>query len=132
MHRAWAAAPGADAPGADGGRARRASFRPRPASDRLECPPVKRACPICGGEVAGDSPQRPFCSPRCKDIDLGRWLGEEYRISRPMAPSDLEAERLEHPDLDPDGGHEPGSSRGLDLTAPARRAWPGAWRTKLN
>ena len=26
---------------------------------------------------------RPFCSQRCKDIDLGRWLNEEYAISRP-------------------------------------------------
>jgi endogenous inhibitor of DNA gyrase (YacG/DUF329 family) len=25
-------------------------------------------------------PQYPFCSPRCKTIDLGRWLGESYRI----------------------------------------------------
>lgn len=26
------------------------------------------------------NPDFPFCSPRCKLIDLGRWLGEEYRI----------------------------------------------------
>jgi endogenous inhibitor of DNA gyrase (YacG/DUF329 family) len=25
-------------------------------------------------------PEFPFCSPRCKTIDLGRWLGESYRI----------------------------------------------------
>jgi endogenous inhibitor of DNA gyrase (YacG/DUF329 family) len=37
-----------------------------------------RKCAICG------KPQepafRPFCSKRCADIDLGRWLGEAYRI----------------------------------------------------
>jgi endogenous inhibitor of DNA gyrase (YacG/DUF329 family) len=27
-----------------------------------------------------DWPELPFCSPRCKSIDLGRWLGETYRI----------------------------------------------------
>lgn len=41
-------------------------------------------CPICGRSMKGPSlsawPQFPFCSPRCKTIDLGRWLGESYRI----------------------------------------------------
>jgi hypothetical protein len=27
---------------------------------------------------------RPFCSERCKLIDLGKWLGEEHRISEPI------------------------------------------------
>jgi endogenous inhibitor of DNA gyrase (YacG/DUF329 family) len=31
------------------------------------------------GESTGDWPQFPFCSSRCKTIDLGRWLGETYR-----------------------------------------------------
>jgi endogenous inhibitor of DNA gyrase (YacG/DUF329 family) len=25
-------------------------------------------------------PEHPFCSPRCKKIDLGRWLGEKYTL----------------------------------------------------
>jgi endogenous inhibitor of DNA gyrase (YacG/DUF329 family) len=39
-------------------------------------------CPICGKEA----PPRPgnlaapFCSERCRLVDLGRWLSEEYRI----------------------------------------------------
>jgi endogenous inhibitor of DNA gyrase (YacG/DUF329 family) len=41
-------------------------------------------CPICGRPMAGPSlsgwPQFPFCGPRCKTIDLGRWLGESYRV----------------------------------------------------
>lgn len=40
-------------------------------------------CPICDVPMPGnwaDYPEYPFCSPRCKRIDLGRWLGEEYRI----------------------------------------------------
>ncbi len=38
----------------------------------------KSDCPICGKPT--DSAYRPFCSQRCADIDLARWLGEEYRI----------------------------------------------------
>ncbi|MEO7276207.1 MAG: DNA gyrase inhibitor YacG [Vicinamibacterales bacterium] len=30
---------------------------------------------------------RPFCSERCKLADLGRWLGEEYRVPQEDAPS---------------------------------------------
>jgi endogenous inhibitor of DNA gyrase (YacG/DUF329 family) len=41
-------------------------------------------CPICGKEIVGeklaDLPSFPFCSPRCRTVDLGRWLGEAYRI----------------------------------------------------
>ena len=37
-----------------------------------------RGCPICGKPPVHD--YRPFCSARCKEIDLGRWLGETYRI----------------------------------------------------
>jgi endogenous inhibitor of DNA gyrase (YacG/DUF329 family) len=45
--------------------------------------PVK--CPICGkpGQWK-DNPDRPFCSERCRIIDLGRWSGEEYRVSAPL------------------------------------------------
>ncbi|MGH6931145.1 MAG: DNA gyrase inhibitor YacG [Dongiaceae bacterium] len=35
-------------------------------------------CPICRKTAA--ECHRPFCSKRCADIDLGRWLGEGYRI----------------------------------------------------
>ncbi|NLC71536.1 MAG: DNA gyrase inhibitor YacG [Desulfuromonadaceae bacterium] len=38
-------------------------------------------CPICGRAVDWDTgSDRPFCSPRCRLIDLGNWSGEEYRI----------------------------------------------------
>ena len=38
----------------------------------------KRGCPICGKPPVRE--HRPFCSGRCKQIDLGRWLGGTYRI----------------------------------------------------
>jgi endogenous inhibitor of DNA gyrase (YacG/DUF329 family) len=41
-------------------------------------------CPICKKEIAArswrDSPVFPFCSSRCKLIDLGRWLTGDYRV----------------------------------------------------
>jgi endogenous inhibitor of DNA gyrase (YacG/DUF329 family) len=46
-------------------------------------------CPTCRRPVSKD-PARPsklfpFCSERCHLVDLGRWLGEEYRIAGPPA-----------------------------------------------
>jgi len=38
-------------------------------------------CPICQKEVDFEkNPYRPFCSKRCKMIDLGAWFKEDYRI----------------------------------------------------
>ena len=38
-------------------------------------------CPICGREiVSADEKAVPFCSLRCKSIDLKRWMGEEYAV----------------------------------------------------
>ena len=38
-------------------------------------------CPVCGRPA--DPRTTPFCSSRCADIDLGRWLGERYVIPGP-------------------------------------------------
>ena len=32
----------------------------------------------------------PFCSDRCRIIDLGNWASEKYVISRPIQPNDLD------------------------------------------
>jgi uncharacterized protein len=49
-------------------------------------PPETRPCPICGKPM---SPRfRPFCSARCKTIDLGRWLDERYRVPSADGPED--------------------------------------------
>jgi len=38
-------------------------------------------CPICRTEVEWENnPHRPFCSERCRLIDLGSWIEERYRI----------------------------------------------------
>jgi endogenous inhibitor of DNA gyrase (YacG/DUF329 family) len=56
-------------------------------------------CPTCKKvleNVPDDFEHRPFCSARCKTIDLGNWLDEKYKVSRPIGPDedDEEKERL--------------------------------------
>jgi len=43
---------------------------------------ARATCPICRKEVksAAENPSFPLCSPRCRAMDLGRWLSESYRI----------------------------------------------------
>jgi len=52
--------------------------------------PLLVRCPTCRKTGPWfEGPYGPFCSERCKLVDLGRWLGEEYRISEPLAAEDL-------------------------------------------
>lgn len=37
-----------------------------------------KKCPVCDKET--DAKFRPFCSSRCADVDLGRWLNESYTV----------------------------------------------------
>ena len=48
-------------------------------------------CPACGGDsVYGpDNPYRPFCSERCKNLDLGAWASESFRVPDETPPDDL-------------------------------------------
>ncbi len=53
------------------------------------------ACPGCGDKTPYDpaNPYRPFCSKRCKLIDLGQWASEQYRIpesDKPEVPDDAQ------------------------------------------
>jgi len=59
-------------------------------------PPQPRPCPICGKPQQRDT--RPFCSKRCADVDLHRWLGGHYAI--PV----VEADRS--PQEESDGGKD--------------------------
>lgn len=40
-------------------------------------------CPICKKPVKLSDPESPFCSPRCREIDLGNWAMEKYVIPGP-------------------------------------------------
>jgi uncharacterized protein len=45
--------------------------------------PAANTCDICDKPMPGpmlEWPDYPFCSSRCRKIDLGRWLGEKYTI----------------------------------------------------
>lgn len=48
-------------------------------------------CPRCGASTRldGGNAWRPFCSERCKLIDLGDWLGERYAV--PVSGTDADA-----------------------------------------
>jgi endogenous inhibitor of DNA gyrase (YacG/DUF329 family) len=45
-------------------------------------------CPICRKPVDLTNPFVPFCSERCKLIDLGNWASEKYVISTPLKPGE--------------------------------------------
>jgi uncharacterized protein len=66
-----------------------------------QAPRVK--CPSCGNQslYSSTNPWRPFCSERCKRIDLGAWASEQFRVpdrgsSTPSTDTDFteDAERL--------------------------------------
>lgn len=50
----------------------------------VKCPTCKRL----GNWFAGA--YGPFCSKRCKLVDLGKWFSEEHVVSKPLAAEDLE------------------------------------------
>ena len=56
-------------------------------------------CPTCGAPVPLKTEAFPFCSSRCRLVDLGRWLGEEYRI--PAVEEEDEDGRSTPPDPAP-------------------------------
>lgn len=53
--------------------------------------PVKVVrCPACNGDslYASSNPYRPFCSERCKNLDLGAWASEAFRVPTEAPPED--------------------------------------------
>lgn len=63
-------------------------------------PPETRICAICGKPQ--DVRYRPFCSRRCADVDLGRWLKGGYAI--PSRPEDEGDNPVPDPEKLPDDG----------------------------
>lgn len=65
-------------------------------------------CPVCNKEFRPDqTDSMPFCSSRCRTLDLGRWLDEDYSV--PTTPDPEEDEQPEAPWLDlenPPNGHD--------------------------
>ncbi len=50
------------------------------------------ACPNCKAlsEFSPNNPYRPFCSERCKMIDLGEWANESYKIPEKTPPKEFD------------------------------------------
>ncbi len=46
-------------------------------------------CPTCGTLVTTADPEFPFCTDRCRIIDLGKWASGAYRISSPVHDPEL-------------------------------------------
>lgn len=55
-------------------------------------------CPICKKAVAAGSADFPFCSERCRIMDLGNWASEKYVISTPLQTGDTAEKPNEEPD----------------------------------
>lgn len=53
-------------------------------------PARKVPCPTCGQPAvfAPENPWRPFCSERCRGVDLGAWATERYRVGPSADPAD--------------------------------------------
>lgn len=64
-------------------------------SRQLRCPTCRRPFPAPINETAKAQSPLPFCSERCKLIDLGAWLDAEYRI--PSGPDEESEEALVDP-----------------------------------
>jgi endogenous inhibitor of DNA gyrase (YacG/DUF329 family) len=60
-------------------------------------------CPNCDKPVPArkDNPTFPFCSTRCRQVDLGRWLGEEYRVPTQTTEPDEDGNPPEPSPQDP-------------------------------
>lgn len=58
-------------------------------------------CPICKNVLTPETrPHHPFCSARCKTIDLAKWLTEDYRIPTPSADEDEDGQTPANPSDD--------------------------------
>ena len=62
----------------------------------------RRKCPICGKKAIQAA--YPFCSVRCADIDLDRWLGGRYRVASSADDEDAPSAHS------PPAGHAPGDT----------------------
>ena len=64
--------------------AKAASTKPASSKPSSNKPSSNKPCPICGKPATEAA--EPFCSPRCRDVDLNRWLSGSYIV--PGKPED--------------------------------------------
>lgn len=60
------------------------------ATAQPSAPPRQVICPACHGPslFSPQNPWRPFCSERCKQMDLGAWASEDFRVPAEVPPED--------------------------------------------
>ena len=65
---------------------------PRPDDSSATAKPRLVSCPNCGGDsvYAPSNPHRPFCSERCRKMDLGAWASESFRVPAEAPPDEQE------------------------------------------
>lgn len=56
---------------------------------------ISLKCPICKKPVKNGDPEFPFCSERCRLIDLGKWASGAYVVSSPLQDTDEDSESEE-------------------------------------
>lgn len=59
----------------------------------------KMRCSICKKAVVRAEPEFPFCSERCRRLDLGKWASGAYVVSTPVLDSEAMTEDLSAPTL---------------------------------
>jgi endogenous inhibitor of DNA gyrase (YacG/DUF329 family) len=64
---------------------------------------VKIRCPICKKAVKSTDSDFPFCSDRCRVIDLGKWSSGSYVISSPVKDAEESIREIEPEDPGEDG-----------------------------
>jgi uncharacterized protein len=69
--------------------------------------PATGKCPICGKPA--DAVLRPFCSKRCSDVDLHRWLSGVYVV--PVTQDEEEDERRQEAEQEQDDGSDDDEAR---------------------
>lgn len=67
-------------------------------NDQSQKPPRIVRCPTCGGDsvFAPSNSWRPFCSQRCRQIDLGAWASESFRVEAAPPSEDQDPEARDH------------------------------------
>ena len=63
--------------------------------------PRKVRCPQCGREMQyekiSDIPDFPFCSKRCRMVDLDKWFDEDYKISEDLVDKEHDGDKTSGP-----------------------------------
>lgn len=62
----------------------------RPDDTHADRNPRRIRCPSCGADsvYTTANPHRPFCSERCRKVDLGAWASESFRVPTEAPPED--------------------------------------------